>query len=111
MDARALIDEVRGTFVADATISPSRAIVYVRNLDSFATVLNSYVGVGMFSKVERETIGRFESFGGLLLTIQPEVGDSVSYGGIMWRVVRHSKIGQLYNVVCENKRHNGRPSA
>ena len=109
MNARDLIDEVRAEFVADATISPTRSIVYTRVSDSNVTTLNSYIGVGQFSKSERETIGRFESFGGLDLIVTPEVLDTVTYNGIAWKVVRWTKLGQLYTVYGENKRHNGRP--
>jgi len=105
------MDSVRADFVADATISPSRSISYTRITDSVSATLNSFVGVGLFSKAERETLGRYESFGGLNLTAVPVVGDKVTYDGNEWKVTRWTKLGSLYTVYGENKRHSGRPSA
>lgn len=109
MDARDLIDSTRLAFQSDASTAPTRSITYKRLSDRVSSVLNSFVGVGLFNKIERETIGRFQSFGGLPLTVPPEVDDVIVYDSEVWKVVRWTKLGQLYTVFCENKSHNGKP--
>lgn len=71
--------------------------------------MQSFIGHGLFNKVERDTLGRFQSFGSLPLAYPPRVNDIVTYDGIEWKVVRFMKMGNLYTVFCENKSHNGRP--
>ena len=109
MNVRELLDAKRLQFVQDATISPTRAIVYQRDSDQVANPFNSFVGVGSFTKTEKDTIGRYQSFGGLALTQPPKVSDLVIYDSIEWKVIRHIKMGSLYTVFCENKRHKGKP--
>lgn len=111
MNVRALIDEVRSGFVADGEISPTRSITYSLALDATTVTLNSYVGNGIFSKEEKETIGRYQAFGGLSLLTPPEVNDIITSDGQQWKVIRYVKFGNLYTVYCENKRHNARPKA
>lgn len=109
MNARDLLDAKRLQFVKDATIAPTRAVTYQRDADLVTVSLNSFVGVGAFSKTEKDTIGRYQSFGGLPLTVIPQVNDIVTYDGITWKVIRWTKMGPIYTVICENKRHNGKP--
>lgn len=109
MNVRDLLDQTRNTFVADSSISPSRAVTYTRFSDDVVVTRNAFVGNGFFSKEEQETLGRYQSFGGLSLTTPPAPKDTVSYDGISWRVLRYTKLGTLYTVYCENKRHNGKP--
>lgn len=109
MDARALLDEVRLWFQSDSTIAPTRLISYMDEATRTAVPYNSYIGVGLFNKVEREEIGRFQSFGGLPLPTPPTVDDLITYDGVKWKVVRWVKTGQMYTVFCENKYHNGKP--
>lgn len=111
MNIRDLIDDTRIIAVSDSGMLPSRQITYIRLSDLLTTTLNSYIGGGAFSKAERETIGQYESFGGISLIFSPSVGDIIQHNGIDWRVVRWTQMGQLYTVYCENKRHNGRPNA
>lgn len=109
MNARALIDANRLRFSQDATIAPTRAVTYQRDADLVIVSLNAFVGVGAFNKTEKDIIGRYQSFGGLPLAVIPQVNDIVNYDGTAWKVIRHTKMGQMYTVICENKRHNGRP--
>lgn len=110
MNVRDLIDQIRLHAVSSPTLMPTRLVTYTRSSDLVPTEFNSYVGVGAFTKTERETIGMYESFGGLALITPPAVMDIISYGGIDWRVTRWTKLGSLYTVYAENKRHNGRPT-
>lgn len=111
MGMREYRDALREQWVADSQVSPTRPVSYVPKLSPSTPIpLNAFVGVGVFNKDERDAIGRFQSFGGLNLAVPPEVLDIVVESGIDWRVVRWVKLGTLYTVVCENKRHNGRPS-
>lgn len=105
-----LLDSVRIGFINNSEICPTREIVYTRDVDSVSVTLPALVGGGVFNKIEKEAIGRFQSFVGLPLTTPPVVNDSVSFDGQTWKVVRYTKLGQLYTVYCENRRHNGRPS-
>lgn len=109
MNARDLIDATRLQYVTNPSISPTRGVTYTRDTDAVSVVLNSFVGVGLFNKTEKEFLGRYESFGGLILSVEPQVLDTVTFGGVKWKVVRYTKMGSLYTVICENKRHNGRP--
>ena len=109
MNARDLLDQTRSAFVADSNISPSRGVTYTRFSDDVVVSRNAFVGNGFFSKEEQETLGRYQSFGGLALDVPPSPKDTVSYDGELWRVVRSTKLGTLYTVYCENKRHNGKP--
>lgn len=109
MDAKALLDEVRLSFQSDSTIAPTRLVSYMDEATRTALSYNSYIGVGLFNKIEREEIGRFQSFGGLPLPTPPTVDDLITYDGIKWKVVRWVKTGQMYTVFCENKFHNGKP--
>jgi len=107
---RDFIDEIRDDFVDSAT-APTRAIVYHRSRDNLDIPLNSYVGAGVFSKIEKETLEDFESFGGLKLDERPKSGiegDTITYDGIVFKVRRVSKLGQLYTVIGEVSRHRGR---
>lgn len=109
MDAKALLDEVRLSFQSDSTIAPTRPIIYTHEATRIPLTHNAFVGVGSFNKIEREEIGRFQSFGGLPLLVTPTVDDLITYDGIKWKVVRWVKTGQMYTVYCENKFHNGKP--
>lgn len=104
-----LIDDFRVSFAQDSSISPSRTIEYVRQLDSVSITMQSFIGLGLFNKVEKDTLGRFQSFGSLPLSVAPRVNDIVIYDGISWKVIRYTKMGNLYTVYCENKFHNGKP--
>jgi hypothetical protein len=110
MNTRDLIDQTRASFVANSSISPTREVVYTRFSDDVQTGLNAFVGNGFFTKEEQETLGRFQAFGGLALAVPPVPKDTVTYDNDSWRVVRSTKMGALYTVYCENKRHNGKPS-
>ncbi len=109
MDAKALIDEIRLSFQSDSTIAPTRSVTYINEATRIATIYNSYIGSGLFNKIEREDIGRFQSFGGIPLPIPPTVDDLITYDSIKWKVIRWVKTGQMYTVFCENKFHNGKP--
>lgn len=109
MNVRDLIDQTRNSFVADSSIAPVRTINYTRFSDDVVTSLNAFVGNGFFTKEEQETLGRYQSFSALALSIPPTPKDTVSYDGELWRVVRSTKLGTLYTVYCENKRHSGKP--
>lgn len=109
MSIRDLIDSTRAAVVADADIVPVRQVTYTPKNGAGATVLNAYVGVGFFTKSERDRIGSFESFGGLALVSVPEVGDHITYDEVSYYVTRWTKLGQLYTVYGEVKRHAGRP--
>jgi len=110
MDMRDLIDSTRLSFVSDSTIAPTRSVTYKRVAGGADLVLNAFVGGGLFNKEERDTIGKFCAFSGLSLPTNPAVMDAVTYEGIDWRVTRFTKMGGLFTVICENKRHAGRPS-
>jgi hypothetical protein len=107
---RTLIDEIRSEFVADSSISPTRSITYKREADDVEVTLNSFVGNGNFNKVERDAIGSYQAFGGLALLVAPKVNDTVLYDGVSWKVVRFTKLGNLYTVYGEIVRTNGRPT-
>lgn len=109
--SRDLLDTSRRAFVSDDTLGPVRTITYTRVADATVLSLNSFVGTGFFSKAERDALGNFEAFGGLALTVEPEVGDIVDFHGRSWKVKRWTRLGELYTVYGEIKRHNGRPSA
>lgn len=110
MSARELLDEVRSDFV-DADTSTTREIVYTRFSDDVSyPPLNSFVGGGQFNKEEKETIEDWQSFGGLKLIIKPIVDDRVEYDGETYEVTRWLKLGQLWTVFGQRKRHNGRPT-
>jgi len=109
VDAKALLDEVRLSFQSDPTIAPTRSVTYTDEATRTVAPYNSYIGSGLFNKIEREEIGRFQSFGGLPLLVHPTVDDLITYDGIKWKVVRWVKTGQMYTVFCENKFHNGKP--
>lgn len=109
MDAKALLDETRALFQSNSDIAPTRVVGYTPEATRVTTGYDSFVGLGLFNKIEREEIGRFQSFGGLPLATTPKVDDVVSYDGINWKVVRYTKMGSLYTVFCENKSHNGKP--
>lgn len=109
MDAKALLDEVRLSFQSDSTIAPTRSIAYIDEATRTSSTHNAFIGVGLLNKIEREEIGRFQSFGGLPLLVAPTVDDLIIYDGIKWKVVRWVKTGQMYTVFCENKFHNGKP--
>lgn len=108
MNIRDLIDETRLTIVSDPSLSSTREVVYTRMSDGVPTTLNSYVGAGEFNKEERENLSSVQSFGGLYLEERPKVNDTVSYDGELFSVTRHTKLGNLYTVYCEIKRHRGR---
>lgn len=110
MSVRALIDEVRLGFVSDTSISPAREITYTPDATGTPQTLNAFVGAGQFTEEEKLVIANYQSFGGLALAAKPEVGDTVSFDGVDFKVVRHTKLGALYTVFGETKRHNGRPS-
>jgi hypothetical protein len=107
---RDLIDDIRHTWISDASMSPSRSIAYVRSSDDVENVMNVLVGVGRFNERERESIENHNSFTGLDLEVEPKVNDIVRYQGKEWRVRRYLKVGSLYTVFTEISRHNGRPN-
>jgi len=109
MDAKGLLDEVRLTFQSDKVIAPTRTITYTKESDRLPVAYQAFIGHGTFNKIERESIGRFQSFGGLPLPTPPKVDDVILYDSEVWKVVRWTKMGQMYTVYCENKAHNGKP--
>jgi len=109
MDAKTLLDENRSFFQANRDIAPSRVISYIPEATRIVASYNAFIGQGLFNKVEKEDIGRFQSFGGVPLTVSPKVDDVIQYDGINWKVVRYTKMGNAYTVYCENKLHNGKP--
>ena len=110
MSIKGLLDRTREAFVANDSLSPSRPVVYTRVSDDVVLPeQQSFIGAGQFNNEERETLENHQSFGGLKLDQKPQVNDIVLYDGISWKVKRIGKMGTLYVVYCEQRRHNGRP--
>ena len=109
MEARDLMDDIRGVWVSDSSLSPTRSVGYTRTNDDVSVTINAFVGGGNFTVKEKETIDNWEVFGGLALTVAPEVNDTVTYNGQTWKVKRHTRMGNLFAVYGYQKRHNGRP--
>ena len=110
MNARDLMDATRESWVSDDAISPTRSIVYKRTSDDVEVTINSFVGGGNFNKEEKDTIENYESFSALNLTQKPQINDTVTYNGDVFKVKRYAKLGSLYTVYGYMKRHNGRPT-
>ncbi len=108
MNARDLLDQTRETFV-NANTSPTRSIVYTRTSDDVAIPLNSFVGGGLFNKKEKEKLEDYQAFSGLKLDNKPQVNDTVTYDGELFKVQRYIKLGTLWTVYGRISRHSGRP--
>lgn len=110
MDGSALLEEARAKLVENPLFGANREVTYTRRSDSTVSTHRTLVGGGVFNKIEKETIGQFQSFAGIVLETPPVVGDTVQFGGIDWYVVRWGYFAGRYTVYAENRRHNGRPT-
>ena len=109
MNARALIDKRREAWVSNPRTSPTRSVTYTRTSDDVAVVLNSFVGGGVFNDEEKKKLEDHQSFSGLKLDQKPQVNDTVTYDGEVFKVKRYTKLGSLWTVFGKKSRHNGRP--
>lgn len=111
MAARDILDKTRGNFV-DLSTAPTRSIVYTVTFTGVDIPLNAFVGAGQFNKEEREKLSDVQMFSALKLPTPPNTdvnGDTITYDGVIYKVKRYTKQGQLYNVVGEISRHRGSP--
>ena len=108
MNVRDIIDSIRNDFI-DSEDAPTRVITYTRSSDDVSVYLNTFIGSSQFKEDENERIEDYITCNSLKLLSPPQVNDKITYDGQTYKVVRYSKIGQLYNVFGKIARHNGRP--
>lgn len=108
MGISSLMDEIREKIIADDTLSPSRLIIYTRKLDNVSVAINALVTPLEHNEESSETLQNKMLFRALKLEFAPKPYDTIEYNGEIYSVDQNfNKLGNLYSVTGEQKRHRG----
>jgi len=109
MSISSLMDEIREKVISDDTLSPSRLILYTRKLDGVFVEINALVTPLEHNEEAAETLQNKMLFRALKLEFAPKPYDTITFDGEVYSVDQNfSKLGNLYSVTGEQKRHRGR---